>query len=218
MKQNLTAKVLNKEFIWTLELESTNPLAAKAAATGLETWLKDAANRPDFTETELADPAMLGQDPAEGVSAEAHRKSPEYKKYLAFTKKIKIRTVKARLQEIVTGEFTGEKETKRGQTPEQKAWVWFLNKLGKKEGGDNIGARNLSRALDTYVRAKLLQEFDAGTPERAKVEANLGQHVTERRAEIISAAQSTVKPLSMRIESENIARMSESILANTFKE
>ena len=72
------------------------------------------------------------------------------------------------------------------QTPEEKGWLAFFAAQRHQEGGKPVNGKTLRRAQESIVRQELLQEYDAGTPERKDVETNLQKHLEERFDEIVS--------------------------------
>ena len=72
------------------------------------------------------------------------------------------------------------------QTPEEKGWLAFFAAEKHQEGGKPVNGKTLRRAQEAIVRQELLQQYDAGTPERKDVEANLQKHLEERFDEIVS--------------------------------
>lgn len=187
-KHTLIAHTLDTEFKWEIEADFGSELVKAAALQGLQKWITDASSTAKPTKEQALDPAYS-----------MDKESAEYK---AFMQPIRMKAVRIRFGKIKDGTYKPGHGGGGGTraTPEDTAWIAYLNALGHKEGGKVIIKKTLRRAQEWACRQWLLDLYEAGTPDRQDIEHNMGQHVETRFAEFIQQEQANNNKLKMGIE------------------
>lgn len=185
-KTTLTATVLDTKFEWTTELDGT-PLAIAAARKGFQEWLNDASSTAKPSKEQELDPAY-----------NMDRNTTEYK---AFMAPIRMKAIRTRFGKIKDGSYKpGQGGGGSRKTPEDDAWIQYINSTGHQEGGKPVIKRTLRRAQEWACRQWLLGLYDPGTDERTEIEQNMGKHVTARFVEFVQQEEVNNKMLVMGIE------------------